>query len=195
MTASTSGLRLVFDTTCLSHFARADRLDVLGDLLAGVESYVPHVVREEIREGSAARPALAQILQVEWLRVVALDNLDRLRRFALWGSRVGAGRRNLGEASVLAVAEELGIVALIDDRDATRVGRSYGVNVHGTVRLLAGLCHDGKLSEAAASNLVDNLVCTGMRLPCTGRTSGATSTLTVSCEPRRTHYFSCGGRW
>jgi predicted nucleic acid-binding protein len=159
---------LVFDTTCLSHFARADRLDVLGDLILGVESYIPHVVREEIREGVAVYPDLTRVLQVEWLRVVALDSLDRLRRFAVWSSRVGAGRRNLGEASVLAVAEELGAIALIDERDATRVGRSYGVNAHGTIWLLASLCRDGKLSEIAASNLVDNLASTGMRLPCTG---------------------------
>jgi hypothetical protein len=35
MTASAGALPLVFDTTCLSRFARADRLDVLGDLLIG----------------------------------------------------------------------------------------------------------------------------------------------------------------
>ena len=45
-----SGLPLVFDTTCLSHFARADRLDVLGDLVAGVESYISDGVWAEIRE-------------------------------------------------------------------------------------------------------------------------------------------------
>jgi predicted nucleic acid-binding protein len=168
VTDSTGPRRLVFDTTCLSHFARADRLDVLGDLLTGVESLVPHVVREEIRDGSPGYPELLQILNLEWLRVVPLDNLDRLRRFTLWTNRVGAGTRNLGEASVLAVAEELGAVALIDERDATRVGRAHGVDVHGTIWLLAGACRDGKLTEVGASNLVDALSATGMRLPCTG---------------------------
>ncbi|MFD0743645.1 hypothetical protein ACFQ1L_18880 [Phytohabitans flavus] len=158
----------MFDTTCLSHFARADRLDVLGDLLAGDDSFVPHVVREEIREGIRAHPELAQVLTIEWLRIVPLDNLDRLRAFTIWTGRVGAGRRNLGEASVLAVAEELGAVALIDDRDATRVGRAHGIAVHGTIWLLARACRDGKLTEVGASNLVDALSGTGMRLPCTG---------------------------
>jgi len=161
-------LRLVFDATCLSHFARSDRLDVLGDLLAGVESFVPHVVREELRHGSDAYPELARVLEVEWLHVVALDTLDRLRRFTIWTERVGAGTRDLGEASVLAVAEELGAVALIDERDATRVGRSYGIDVHGSIWLLAGACRDGKLSEVAAGNLLDDLTTTGMRLPCAG---------------------------
>ncbi|GAA4672539.1 DUF3368 domain-containing protein [Phytohabitans rumicis] len=167
MTASVAP-RLVFDTTCLSHFARADRLDVLGDLLADAESFVPHVVREEIRDGSSVYPELTQILSVEWLRIVSLDTLDRLRLFAIWSGRVGAGTRNLGEASVLAVAEELGGVALIDERDATRVGRKHGIDVHGTIWLLARACHNGKLTEVGASNLVDALAATGMRLPCTG---------------------------
>jgi predicted nucleic acid-binding protein len=108
------------------------------------------------------------VLEVEWLRVVALDNLDRLKRFALWTRRVGSGARDLGEASVLAAAEELDAIAVIDERDATQVGRSYGVKVHGTIWLLAGSCRDGKLSEVAASNLLDALAVTGMRLPCTG---------------------------
>jgi predicted nucleic acid-binding protein len=168
VTVSAATLRLVFDTTCLSHFARADRLDVLGDLLAGTESLLPHVVREEIRAGSNDFPELARILDVEWLQVVALDNLDRLRRFTIWTGRVGAGTRNLGEASVLAVAEEFGAVALIDERDATQVGRSYGIDVHGTIWLLSGLCRDGKLTKVAAGNLLDDLAATGMRLPCTG---------------------------
>jgi predicted nucleic acid-binding protein len=70
--------------------------------------------------------------------------------------------------SALAVAEELGAVALIDERDATRIGRSHGVDAHGTIWLLASACRNGKLTEVAASNLVDTLAATGMRLPCTG---------------------------
>ena len=168
MTASAAVFRIVFDTTCLSHFARADRLDVLGDLLRDAESFVPHVVREEIRDGCPEHPELAQILNLEWLRVAPLDSLDRLKRFTLWTGRVGAGDRNLGEAGVLAVAEELDATALIDDRDATRVGRSYGIDVHGTIWLLARACRDGKLTSVGAGNVVDALAATRMRLPCTG---------------------------
>ncbi|HTF07193.1 MAG TPA: hypothetical protein VK659_03385 [Asanoa sp.] len=112
-------------------------------------------------------PELNQVLNVEWLRVVPLDTLDRLRRFTIWTGRIGAGARNLGEASVLALAEELDAVALIDERDATRVGRAHRLAVHGTVWLLARACADGKLTDVGASNLLDALAATGMRLPCT----------------------------
>ncbi|MFI5844121.1 hypothetical protein ACIA8K_30940 [Catenuloplanes sp. NPDC051500] len=159
---------LVFDTTCLSYFARADRLDVLGDLRAGLSSFVPDPVRLEIRDGLSAHPQLRQVLEVDWLQTVPLDTLDRIKRLATWASRVGAGPRHVGEASVLAVAEELSITALIDERDATRTGRAYGVAVHGTIWLLAAACRDGKLTMVAAGNLVDSLGETGMRLPCAG---------------------------
>jgi predicted nucleic acid-binding protein len=168
MTSYVNTQKLVLDTTCPSYFARADRLDVLGYLLADSSCLMPHVVREEIRVGISEYPEIAQVLDVEWLQVVALDTLDRIRKFAIWTSRVGAGERNLGEASVLAVAEEMNAVALIDDRSASLVGRNYGVNVHGTVWLLAQAQQNGKLTEISASNLIDALMAVGMRLPCTG---------------------------
>ncbi|MDP9796004.1 putative nucleic acid-binding protein [Catenuloplanes nepalensis] len=141
---------------------------MLGDLRAGLDSFIPEPVRMEIRDGAATRPELAQILEADWLQAVPLDTLDRIKRFTVWAGRIGAGSRHVGEASVLAVAEELGITALIDDRDATRTARTYGVDVHGTIWLLASACRDGKLTVAAAGNLVEGLSATGMRLPCGG---------------------------
>lgn len=161
-------LRLVFDTTCLNHFALADRLDVLGGLLAGDQSYLPQVVEEEIRQGRDAHPELEQVLRLEWLERVRLDTVDRVTRFEVWSTRVGAGERDRGEASALVVAEEMQAIALIDDKDATRVGRACAVAVHGTIWLLARACREGKLTPVAAGNIVDALAATGMRLPCTG---------------------------
>jgi predicted nucleic acid-binding protein len=165
---SLSPATLVLDATCLSHFARADRLDVLGELLIGRGPHTTHVVREEIRTGLSVHPALADVLALDWLGVTVLDTLDQISRFVMWAQRVGAGQRHLGEASVLAVAEECHAVAIVDDRDATRVGRTYGVEVHGSVWLLASARQQGKLTEVGASNLVDALITTGMWLPCTG---------------------------
>jgi predicted nucleic acid-binding protein len=57
---------------------------------------------------------------------------------------------------------------VIDDREATRVGRAFGIDVHGTLWLLGRACRDGKLTEIGASNVVDSLAAEGMRLPCGG---------------------------
>lgn len=159
---------LVLDAMCLSHFARAERFDVLRDLLVDKECWTTRVVLEEMRQGVASYPALDVVFGADWLNVVELDTLDEIRRFAIWVQRLGSGERDLGEASVLAAAEPRNATSIIDDREAVRVASAHGAKVHGTLWLLAGACRDGKLAEASASSLIDALRATGLRLPCTG---------------------------
>jgi predicted nucleic acid-binding protein len=158
----------VLDAMCLSHFARAERLDVLRDLLIDKECWTTQVVLEEVRQGVAAHPALRDVLAADWLKVAQLDTLNEIRHFALWAGRLGSGERDLGEASVFAAAELRSATAITDDPGPVRVARTYGLDAHGTIWLLAGACRDGKLSEPAAGNLIDALRATGLRLPCTG---------------------------
>jgi predicted nucleic acid-binding protein len=68
----------------------------------------------------------------------------------------------------LAAAELRAGTAITDDREAVRVGREHGANVHGTIWLLARACRDGKLTLVAADSLIEALRSTGLRLPCTG---------------------------
>ena len=95
----------VLDAMCLSHFARAERLDVLRDLLVDKECWTTQVVLEEIRQGAAIHLALRDALAADWLRVAQLDTLGEVRLFAVWAGRLGSGERDLGEASVFAAAE------------------------------------------------------------------------------------------
>jgi len=158
----------VLDAMCLSHFGRAERLDVLRGLLVDKECWTTQVVLEELNQGADAHPVLRDVLAGDWLKVAQLDTLDEIRLFAKWAGRLGSGERDLGEASVFAAAELRAATAITDDQGAVRVARTYGLDVHGTIWLLAGTCRDGKLSEPAARNLVDALRATGLRLPCTG---------------------------
>lgn len=158
----------VLDAMCLIHFGRAERLDVLRDLLVGKECWTTQVVLEELHQGSAAHPELADVDTGDWLRVAPLDTVEEITLFALWAGRVGSGDRDRGEASVFALAELRSATAITDDQEAVRVARFHGLDVHGTIWLLAGACRDGKLSEPAAVNLIDALRATGLRLPCTG---------------------------
>ncbi|WP_409491769.1 hypothetical protein [Amycolatopsis sp. cmx-11-12] len=168
----TAGRPLVLDAMCLNHFARADRLDVLRDLLVSDECRTTYVVIEELRRGSSAHPALQDALELEWIKVHRLDTLEELECFVKWAERIGASERDRGGASVFAVAELRGGIAITDDQAAIRVARRYGLEVHGTVWLLARACRDGKLTEVAAGNLIDLVRATGMRLPCTGAEFG-----------------------
>ncbi|MFD9705359.1 hypothetical protein [Lentzea sp. NPDC059081] len=164
---------LVLDTMCLSHFALIERLDVLGDLLSSRACWTTAIVKEEINRGTENYPLLRNALDLPWLQVKALDEIREILLFAKWSRAIGTTDRDHGEASVFAASELLDGIALTDDRQATKVARVNGLEVHGTIWLLAQLCRDGKLSEAATGNLIDMLRGSDMRLPCTGAGFGA----------------------
>jgi len=158
----------VFDTMVLSAFAEADRLDVLGGMLVGDRCFITELVRDEIRRGSTTRPPLASVECAQWLEDSALATDAELIAYLRWTERIGSTDRDFGEASVFAFAEVRGATAITDDREATRVARTFGLEVHGTLWLIAGFCASGKLTEHAAGGLIDALRAVGLRLPCTG---------------------------
>jgi predicted nucleic acid-binding protein len=159
---------LVLDSTCLSHFARADRLDVLRDLLIDKRCCTTETVLAELNRSVADYPLLRSVSDQEWLVVVRLDSVADLRSYDTWLRRVGSVDRDQGEASVFAIAERHRATAITDDRRAVRVGRFYGLDVHGTIWLLAAACREGKLTPTGAGGQIDALRATGHRLPCTG---------------------------
>lgn len=67
----------VLDATCLSHFARAERLDVLRDLLVDKECWTARVVLGELDKGVAEYPALQGVRAGDWLKVAELDTWTR----------------------------------------------------------------------------------------------------------------------
>jgi predicted nucleic acid-binding protein len=159
---------LFFDTMVLSHFARADRLDVLRDLLVERRCWTTVVVRGELAVGVQTHPAIGQALSLDWMQIINLDELEDLRCFIKWANRLGSAERDLGEVSVLAAAELRHGTAITDDRDATAVARRHGADVHGTIWLLGTACRENKLTPVAAGSIVDALRAQGGRLPCTG---------------------------
>lgn len=64
---------LFFDTMCLSHFARADRLDVLRDLLVERQCWTTNVVRSELSIGARMYPRIQQTLALDWLQIASMD--------------------------------------------------------------------------------------------------------------------------
>jgi hypothetical protein len=96
---------LVLDATCLSHFARADRLDVLRDLLVGKQCWTTEIVLAELNRGVVDYPLLGNVSGQEWLLVAGLNSIAQIRLYSTWLKRVGATDRDQGEASVFAAAE------------------------------------------------------------------------------------------
>jgi predicted nucleic acid-binding protein len=160
--------RLIFDTSPLSHFARAQELDTLAEVTAVWDRTVTQAVLDELVGGAAQHPVLALIGLQEWLTVVAIDTLDELRLFAEYARRLGSGSRDIGEAATLAWAEAHGATAVVDERAGTRHGRERGVDVHGTLWLIAQGLRTGSLDADQCEALVDALRAAEAWFPCSG---------------------------
>ncbi|PSK96521.1 putative nucleic acid-binding protein [Murinocardiopsis flavida] len=163
---SPSSDRLIFDASPLLHAARADRLDVLGSLVDGRECVTTQAVMDEIRRNS--QEAHTAVAEEKWVTVVPSDSLPFLVEFSKWAQRMGLkDDHNIGEATLCAYASLHGGTVVMDDRDARRVARQYGVRLQGTLGLLAESCSRGHCTKTGASALVDALSASGMRLPFT----------------------------
>lgn len=155
---------LLFDASPLLHAAKADRLDVFGSLVTGAQCLTTRSVLDEIRRNSA--DAHAEVVRAPWITVVSTDSLDFLVAFGTWSTRMGlTDDHNVGETMLCAYAELNGGTVVLDDRDARKVATRHGLQVRGTVGLIADACKRGECTVPGASMLVDALHESGMRLP------------------------------
>ena len=160
---------LVLDATCLSHFARADRLDVLRDLLVGRRCWTTEIVLRGAEPGVADDPLLGHVSEQEWLLIAGLDSSAEIRLYDTWRRRVGLDRTRPGRGQRLRRSRATGGSAITDDRRAAQVGRvPMGWMSMVPSWLLAGACRQGKLTLGGTGALIDALRATGHRLPCTG---------------------------
>lgn len=160
---------LVFDSTPLSHFARAGRLDALEKLVASYRCLTPAEVTSEIHNGVAAHPSLAKVLSARWLEVVELVEVEEVIAFARYKAQLGGGQaRNNGEAAVLGWTAVHGGIAIIDERAGARIAQRDGIEVHGTLWLLANGVRAHYLAQSDAERIIDELAQTDMALPVDG---------------------------
>ncbi len=162
-TGGTTATRpIIFDASPLNCFAAARRLHVLRDLVVTYEPFTTNAVLDELRAGPSHE------FDFNWLTVEPVDHLAELRAFMAYVEVMGAGRRHLGEATVLAWAEVHGGLAIIDDQAAKKAAKRRGVPCHGSLWLIVQGYKDGVLSEAEACGLVDVLRDTNARFPVDG---------------------------
>lgn len=148
---------IVLDTSPLSHFSRAKHLDTLAALTADYDCFVTRAVIDELDRGTALHPRLSDATRLEWLTVVRVDGLAELQAFAEYARRLGSGGRDIGEASTLAWAETHRAIAILDERAGTRHGKERGVEVHGTLWLVADAVRTDRITAEAAETLIDGL--------------------------------------
>lgn len=96
---------LIFDNTPLSHFARAGTLQALEHLTAGHRCVVPAEVARELIAGIPIHPAISTAINLPWLEIVELNEIDEIVAFARYKAELGGGiDYNTGESAVLAWA-------------------------------------------------------------------------------------------
>lgn len=157
---------LVFDTTALSHFARAGRVDELRMAVADDEPVLLAEVAAELARGIPGYPLLGSAAAASRLKQVELEELPELAAFARYKGELGGGPdRNNGEAAVLAWVSVNGGVAIIDEVAARAMGARERLQVHGSLWLLIRSFKTRAHDRATVEAIVDDLIGTGMRLP------------------------------
>ena len=158
--------RTVFDTTSLSHFSRAGRLDDLKGITASDECILLAEVMSELVKGVTSYPSLGRISAESWLQPAGLDDIKELAAFAGYKGELGGGpERNNGEAAVLAWVSVNGGTAIIDEEVGRNIGKRDGLEVHGSLWLVIRSFKSNVLDRATAESIVDDLIRTDMRLP------------------------------
>lgn len=162
-------MALGFDSSVLSAFARARRLDVLERLTSGHRRVVTRAVLDELKRGCDQYPALSDVETLHWLEAVSVDSLSELVVFAHYIRVLGSDDHHIGEASILAWAENSSGIVVVDDNAAVNAARARGVTVRRSLGLLCHGLNRGTLTMEAARALVDGLRGEGeARFPCDG---------------------------
>lgn len=128
----------VADTGPLIYLGKLEALSLLTVL---EELYVPETVYSELEAGDVP----AELDQIEFTVVEAeTDTIE-------------PGGLDPGETAALAVARDRNAVLLTDDLDARERAASAGIEVHGTVGIIALAYRRGRLEKDEAKSLMRQL--------------------------------------
>jgi hypothetical protein len=141
---------IISNTGPLLSFARAQHLDLLGDIVGAL--IIPDAVYDEIVVQEAGLPGAIEVPQAEWIRRVEVSDrafMDQLP-YAL----------HAGEREAITLAKELSGTLLIDDQAARRVAEQHTIACMGCLRVL----EEGKQRGAipTVKPILDALIAAGM---------------------------------
>jgi predicted nucleic acid-binding protein len=146
---------ILLDTTVLSNFAHAERLDLLCLALPDAATTL-HVLAELERGISSG---YLPTCDWGWLDVVELTASEEM---ALAQVRLVLDD---GEASCIAVALEREASMFTDDLDARRYAQRHGIWVSGTLGVLSLLVKGEHLTVAGADDCLERMIAHGYRSP------------------------------
>lgn len=153
-------IKFVFDATPLIHLAKAG----LGPLIVALEGEkytVPAVFEEVVRKGREMNypdaSSTASLVDKGVLKVKAPQR-------KMSGALVRLHKDiHAGEAEVIALAKEMGAIAVMDDRVARTVAKIEGVRVEGSYGVILRAAARGSLSNDEGEAALGGLVASGWR--------------------------------
>lgn len=150
----------LFNTTALSNFAVAGRLDLLRDRYRG-SAFTTLEVVDELRRGVKAGylylgPILREVEdlgQEAWIDILAPQSAEEHYLRAEFDDRLDAG-----EASCLAIAVLRGLTFVTDDLAARQLAKERNVSVTGTLGILVALVRSEVLSLPEANAMLFDMI-------------------------------------
>ena len=127
----------------------------------------PGVYSEVVERGKELHRPDAKVLEdlfkKEVITIRAPKKAALLKIQKIAAETIGAPL-HAGEAEVLALAKELGGIAVADEKPAREVGGVLGISVRGSVYLIGLMIRDGKIKVGEAIQAVDRMISVGWRI-------------------------------
>jgi predicted nucleic acid-binding protein len=128
---------MVADTGPLIAFARIRRLDLLQQVIG--EFTIPEVVYDELVGKGRQQPGAVEVERAGWIQRRAITNQASIADLP---STLHAGERH-----AILLAHELGLGPLTDERRGRRVAVERGVEVFGSLWILAEAKRQGIITQ------------------------------------------------
>jgi predicted nucleic acid-binding protein len=141
---------MVADSGPILSFARAERFDLLRRIVDAL--IIPDAVYDDIVVRGAGKPGAEEVVQASWIRRRSVQNRTLVDQFP--------AKLHLGEREALVLAQELGMVLLIDEREARRAAEQHHIAYVGSLRVLEEAKQRGLLP--AVKPVLDDLMAAGM---------------------------------
>ena len=151
----------MLDATPIIYLCKTGRSRIFGDF--SEEKYTtPKVVEEVIDKGKILGAPDAFI--ADELVQRSIIKVREPARSGFLALLLTLPHLHEAEAQVLALAKEMGGVAIIDESLAREFSRLYNVEAHGTAYLLLRLMYRGRLSRKQVRDAIDGMILAGWRL-------------------------------
>ena len=143
-------MSMVADAGPMLSFARANLLDLLRQIVDDL--IIPDAVYDDMVIRGAGKPGAEEVMQSSWIHRRSVQDRTLVDQLP--------AKLHLGEREALVLARELGMVLLIDEREARRAAAQHHIAHLGSLRVLEEAKQRGLIP--AVKPALDDLMAAGM---------------------------------